>query len=177
MSSDAQTQQRHTLAGLDKSQAAISPLPEAEKLYSGCLEGSAGQLASEFTAYRHFLRQVFRDGPIAIYERSRPGREPHEFELVVIREQKERVLLDGSIIPAREAYPNSENWGTYGWSFPFSQRELVFELGRRMAASPCSYGQWMRHTLSHWKDKGRLPNAGEDAALVAAYPKREPSAA
>jgi hypothetical protein len=147
--------------------------PGTPEISTGTTPGAAdGALAHELTAYGHTLRQVFRDGLVAIYERSQPGQLPHEFELIVIREQKETILQDGSRLPASEFYPGSESWGKRGWSFPLRQRELVFELARRMVKSPCSYAGWMRATLSHWKDQGQLPNLEEHAALVAANPKR-----
>src|SRR5258707_2410061 len=147
-------------------------LPDAEISTETTPEASVGRLARELTAYGHTLRQVCRDGLIAIYERLQPGREPHEFELVVIREQKGSTLPDGSRVPAAEFYPGSGQWGERGWSFSIRNRELVFELARRMVASPCSYARWMRATLSYSKDTGQLPNAEAHEALAAANPKR-----
>ena len=155
-----------------ESPAGTMTLPDAEISTGTTPEASVGRLARELTAYGHTLRQVFRDGFIAIYERSQPGQAAHEFELAVIREQRESTLPDGSRVPAAEFYPGSGQWGERGWSFPIRKRELVFELAHRMAASPCSYARWMRATLSHWKDTGQLPNAEAHAALVAANPKR-----
>src|SRR5258708_32719263 len=119
--------------------------PGTTEISPGTTPGAvANSLARELTAYSHTLRQVFRDGLIAIYERSQPGQVSHEFELVVIREQKDTILPDGSRLPAGEFYPGSESWGKRGWSFPLRERELVFELAGRMVKSPCSYAGWMR---------------------------------
>ena|ERR1700730_18040737 len=150
--------------------SAISTLGEAENRHIGKPEAAIKPLEVAFRAYDHDLRQIWREGQIAIFERSLPGREPHEFELVVIRTQKESTLPNGSVLPAREAYPGSSQWGERGWSFPIRNRQLAFELARRMAASPCSYARWMRASLSHLKDHGRLPTLSEHQALVAANP-------
>jgi hypothetical protein len=75
---------------------------------------------------------AFRANRIAIYARARPSRDPHEYELVVIQNRPQSVMPDGSIIPAREGYPENSEWGKCAWSFPVREKELVWELARRM---------------------------------------------
>jgi hypothetical protein len=105
-------------------------------------------LSSELRFAGHTLKQVFREKRIAIYARVRPNREPHEFELVVIRDKPAATLPSGSIVPEREAYPQPSEWGRWGWSFPIREREFVFDLAVRMAAMTGPYGAWVREQVS-----------------------------
>ena len=135
--------------------SAISTLGEAENRHIGKPEAAIKPLEVAFRAYDHDLRQIWREGQIAIFERSLPGREPHEFELVVIRTQKESTLPNGSVLPAREAYPGSSQWGERGWAFPIRNRQLAFELARRMAASKGAPGSGARLRV-----RGPRPRSG-----------------
>ena len=90
----------------------------------------------------HTLQQVFREKSIAIYARSRPDREPHEFELVVIRDKPAAIMPNGITVPEREAYPSNSEWGRWAWSFPIRERAFVFDLAARMAAMTGPYGAW-----------------------------------
>jgi hypothetical protein len=103
-------------------------------------------LASEFRFAGHTLKQVFRENSIAIYARARPNSEPHELELVVIRQKKAGILPNGAVIPEREAYPSSSEWGTWAWSFPVRERDFVFEIAGRV---------WVRDQLSLHKRSHR----------------------
>jgi hypothetical protein len=75
-------------------------------------------VASELRYAGHTLHQVFREKHIAIYARAMPDREPHEYELVVIRAKPAETTLSGAIVPEREAYPSNSEWGRWAWSFP-----------------------------------------------------------
>jgi hypothetical protein len=82
----------------------------------------------EFGAHGHWLRHIWRDGDIALYERSRTKEKPpHELEMVVIRIRPERLIF-GKLTVAHEAYPTDEEWGHYGWSFPVGIKERVLLL-------------------------------------------------
>jgi hypothetical protein len=80
--------------------------------------------------YRHFLyKQVLREKNIAIYEQwlksqfvaSRMKTDPPEgdifigYEVVKIKKRRAEIMF-GKEIPAREAYPGSEQWGIHGWT-------------------------------------------------------------
>jgi hypothetical protein len=86
-------------------------------------------LATEFRAYGHTLRQIFRKGDVAVYARSlTPDKPPHELELIIIKIEPEKVMPKGKKIPAHERYPNPAKWGTVGWSFPVRYKDSVLEL-------------------------------------------------
>jgi hypothetical protein len=53
-------------------------------------EGNLEPVSSELRYAGHTLKRVFREKRIAIYARTRPNSEPHELELVVIRDKRPR---------------------------------------------------------------------------------------
>jgi len=55
------------------------------------------------------LRQIKRDGMVAIYSRG------NSFEVVVIQQNKEWTM-NGNVIPASESYPSSEMWVSKGFT-------------------------------------------------------------
>jgi hypothetical protein len=121
-----------------------------------CKGRTVAPLLSTLRYAGHVLTQVLREKSIAIYARSRPNREPHELELVVIRVKPESRLPNGTVVPEREAYPSNSEWGQFGWSFPIRERELVLELARRMTLLAGPFGAWMRENLSFYKVQGKL---------------------
>jgi hypothetical protein len=72
-------------------------------------------LAARFKRHGFEFERLCRVGPIAIYKRSRRDRLV-SFEVVVLRPTPERMLPDGTIVPAKERYPTNSEWGEYGWS-------------------------------------------------------------
>jgi hypothetical protein len=72
-------------------------------------------IAAEFRDDGFMLRQVRREGRVAIYEKSKDG-QPRGFEVVVLRIRPAETLF-GRPYPQRESYPSSEHWGIYGWSY------------------------------------------------------------
>lgn len=72
-------------------------------------------LAASFRRHGYEFERINRIGPIAIYKRSRCNRVV-SFEVLVLRATPERTLPDGTIVPAKERYPTSSEWGEYGWS-------------------------------------------------------------
>jgi hypothetical protein len=72
-------------------------------------------LAARFKRHGFDFELICRVGPIAIYKRSRRNHSL-SFEVVVLRPTPERTLPDGTIVPAKERYPTSLEWGEYGWS-------------------------------------------------------------
>jgi hypothetical protein len=85
---------------------------------------------------------------IAIYTRGRPNSEPHEFELVVIRQKKAGILPNGAVIPEREAYPSNSEWGKWAWSFPIRERAFVFQIAGRMVQMEGPLGAWVRQQVA-----------------------------
>jgi hypothetical protein len=74
----------------------------------------------------HDLQQVWRKDNVAVFARSIPGRPPHEHEVVIIGLRSEGTLPDGTRVPARYAYPQSSEWGKYGWSIPGSDSAIAW---------------------------------------------------
>ena len=75
-------------------------------------------IASEFHSKGFSHRLVKRSGMVALFERNHvkiPGPTPH-FEVVVLKNQP-AYTIHGADVPAKEAYPSSEQWGTYGFTF------------------------------------------------------------
>jgi hypothetical protein len=64
---------------------------------------------------RFLLRQVRRDGHVALYEKSKDG-QSRGYEVVLLRIRPAQTLF-GRPYPHRESYPSSEDWGIYGWSY------------------------------------------------------------
>jgi hypothetical protein len=69
-------------------------------------------------------RQIQRTGDVAIFEQSKPGVKPTWLEVVIIRRHGEREVF-GKRVEPMEAYPGSEQWGTYGWTFRGSMRAIA----------------------------------------------------
>jgi hypothetical protein len=66
------------------------------------------------------LTQVQRAGHLAIYEKSTKTGISCGFEVIKIRESKERnAVVAGKPrhFPAMEVYPTSEDWGQRGWTY------------------------------------------------------------
>jgi hypothetical protein len=69
-----------------------------------------------------FLHElVAREGLICLVRRTRiypdGERGPLHFEVVKLRQSAERILPNGTLLPAAEAYPSSESWGENGWTY------------------------------------------------------------
>lgn len=73
-------------------------------------------LKARFTKSGFELEQVERIGNVAIYRRWKTGQSPH-YEVVRIRSREAREVF-GKEFEAGEYYPSSEEWGTYGWTYP-----------------------------------------------------------
>lgn len=74
-------------------------------------------LEKEFTARKFVHRQVKRAGDVALFERwheDTPDRV--HYEVVEIQLRKEAEVF-GTKVPAHEAYPGAEQWGTYGFTY------------------------------------------------------------
>ena len=76
----------------------------------------------EHTAFKY--KQVTREGPFAVYERQLVTEVagPH-WELIRVLSHNGRVIA-GTVVPASEYYPQSEQWGTHGWG-PFTSAQAA----------------------------------------------------
>ena len=96
------------------------------------------------TRFRHcgfVYRQIYRKGDFAIYQQTSAGNEySAAFEVVRIR-RREGFEIDNRWVEPAEVYPNSEAWGTDG--FTFTGKDAAFAKLREIAASfaaPAPFG-------------------------------------
>lgn len=73
------------------------------------------------------LTQVERTETTAIYSKRKPGHHNDHYEAIRIRIAPAATPPSGSVLPEREIYPNSEAWGTDGFTSPTLEhaREIV----------------------------------------------------
>jgi hypothetical protein len=71
----------------------------------------------EKLGFRHEL--IKRDGLVCLVRRTRIGYPniPAHFEVVNLCQYPERILPDGKVLPASEAYPSSELWGECAFTY------------------------------------------------------------
>ena len=82
------------------------------------------KIATDFNKWNFNFRQIDRKGSYAIYEKilkecACPEGEKNAtigYEVIKIINQKETEFR-GIKYKAKEAYPSSEQWGSYGWTF------------------------------------------------------------
>jgi hypothetical protein len=72
-------------------------------------------LAASFKADGFHFRQRWREGNVALFEKSKDG-SPPSFEVVRVQRRKARRAF-GKVLPASEVMPSSERWGRDGWTF------------------------------------------------------------
>jgi hypothetical protein len=77
------------------------------------------QLATEFKAQNRTLKQIKRNGMVALYELYGAQGLLYGFEVAVIRVRKAHEAF-GRQFPEMEGYPLNEEWGTYGFSYSAS---------------------------------------------------------
>jgi len=68
---------------------------------------------------------IKREGPVVLVRRHKQGHMAH-FEVILLRERLEETFQRAGReihMPYREVYPSSEDWGTYGFTFPSAERE------------------------------------------------------
>src|SRR5271166_5310794 len=107
-------------------------------------------LETELSFVGHRLRQIWRKADVAIYERSFPGKKPHELELISIKIKHEGMTPTGSMVPEREAYPSPKEWGMYGWSFPVRYKLWVLSLAEKLVAITKARGTFVRQSTSEF---------------------------
>jgi len=82
-------------------------------------------LPKEFRRDGFDYRQIAREGDAAIYEQTWSGcsNSSVSYEVIHIR-QREGFEIGNRFVEAAEVYPNSENWGTDGFTLP--DKEAAF---------------------------------------------------
>jgi hypothetical protein len=105
----------------------------------------------------HHLRQIWRTGDIAIFERALSPEHPaHELEWVVVREVPDKTMPDGAISSAHEACPSPARWGAAGWSFPIRERDFVLQLAAHLVRIEKGRPSFIRASITKWKLTGSL---------------------
>ena len=61
--------------------------------------------------------QLVRSGMVALYEQQHKQGGSPRFEVVILRHMPAKTYPNGVVLPEREAYPSTREWGTYGWTF------------------------------------------------------------
>jgi hypothetical protein len=108
-----------------------NPTPSPNRKTSATAEGGTTKgrfywpLPKEFRWKGFQYRQIAREGDAAIYEQTWNGcRNPSiAYEVVRIR-RREGFQVGGRLVDAAEIYPNSEAWGTDG--FTFTDKDAAF---------------------------------------------------
>ena len=89
------------------------------------------QLPKEFRRDGFTYRQIAREGGAAIYEQTWNGCQNPSIAYEVIRvRQRDGFQIGGRFVEAAEVYPNSEAWGTDG--FTFTDKDAAFEKLREI---------------------------------------------
>jgi hypothetical protein len=77
-------------------------------------------LEKELSYQGRTLRQLKREGNVAIYDVRNAGNTLYGFEVIIVRILPEETIM-GKPYPEREAYPssakNSDDWGKIAWSY------------------------------------------------------------
>ncbi len=95
------------------------------------------KLEEEFNDTSFSYKQIWRDDKYAIYKKSFRFTqvETSHFETIIIQHWKEREI-HGKVYPESEGYPNSNMWGTNGFTLPSetSAHKKVEKLKEKAAA-------------------------------------------
>ena len=84
-------------------------------------------LETELKVQNRTLRQIKREGRVALYELYGANEMLYGYELIIIKVHPAQTI-QGRDYPEREGYPANEDWGTLAWSFGSEQREKAHEI-------------------------------------------------
>jgi hypothetical protein len=88
-------------------------------------------ISIEFTHYGRTLRQLKRTANVAIYELIGAQGLLYGYEIIRIREQKQREVF-GKIREEHEVYPCDSDFGRMGWSYGRNHQKEAFERFNRI---------------------------------------------
>jgi hypothetical protein len=74
-------------------------------------------LETELKAQNRTLKQLKREGRVAIYELLSRGNLLYGYEVIIVKILPARNIM-GRDYPEREGYPANEDWGDLAWSYP-----------------------------------------------------------
>jgi hypothetical protein len=109
-------------------------------------------ISTEFTHYGRTLRQLERTANVAIYELIGAQGLLYGYEIIRIREQKQREVF-GQMREEHEVYPSDSEFGRMGWSYGRNHRSQAFERFNRIV------------TAEHENPNAHGPSALERALL------------
>ena len=92
------------------------------------------RLATELTVQNRSLRQIKREGRVALYELYGANGMLYDFEVVRIKIHPAEVI-NGRTYPEREGYPSNEDWGNLAWSHGRNHRDEAFECFHKCLSS------------------------------------------
>jgi hypothetical protein len=106
-------------------------------------------LPTEFRRDGFQYRQIAREGNAAVYEQTWSGSSDPSISYEVIRiRRREGFQIGGRFVEPAEVYPNSEAWGTDG--FTFTDKDAALAKLREIAGSlnaPAGFGQKRKRKL------------------------------
>lgn len=95
-------------------------------------------IKTEFSRKGFHFRQIYRHGQFAVFERTRlPNFTQKHYETVRLKPFPAHFTF-GRQFDAGEAYPSSEQWGSYGFTIPTESAALakVEEMRNAFAEKP-----------------------------------------
>ncbi len=93
---------------------------------AGCNKGHS-HLPTRFHLRGFDYRQIAREGDAAIYEQAWTGcsKPAVRYEVIRIR-RRDGFMIHGRFVEPAEVYPNSEAWGTDGFTVTDTNKETAF---------------------------------------------------
>lgn len=111
-------------------------------------------LETESNYAGHHLKQIWRKGDVAVYERSlTPEKSAHELELIFVQSVSEKVMPRGNTVLAHEAFPQPSDWGRSGFSFPIRYKDEVLALAEECASVSKDRAALVRGRRASWPKK------------------------
>lgn len=81
-------------------------------------------LPTELKVQNRTLKQIKRQGKVALYELYGANEMLYGFEVIVVKIRKAEHSF-GKDYPEREVYPSNEDWGSFAWSYGRNDREMA----------------------------------------------------
>src|SRR5262245_27741414 len=118
-------------------------------------------LATDFTLGGFSYRQIAREGDVAVYEQRWNHSPKVCYEVVHIQRRETEMFPSGRSYPAREVYPASETWGTYG--FTVTDLDAAFNRLRQECRRRDRQTQSGTDTETYWNRSKLKPNTNRNA--------------
>jgi hypothetical protein len=83
-------------------------------------------LELELKAQNRTLKQLKREGRVAIYELLSRGSLLYGYEVIIVKILSATNIM-GRDYPEREGYPANEDWGDLAWSYPNTALESAIK--------------------------------------------------